>query len=287
MKDSNLIVQIAEPCHENWKNMSPTEKGRFCKACTKEVIDFTSKSDEEIITHVNNHGNACGRFYASQLNRKLIADRKKRNHWLSYAATLLLPMTLFSQQTKSAEKKTSKTEQLDTLKFKTLHISALNRTKPIAQKEKSTKTMTVIGTVHDDSGIPLPAATVIVKGTTTGKATDFDGIFSIKVTSGDILVVDYVGYKTKEIKILADVSEYKIEMIPDENALLEVVVVGGYRSCDTTSYPSTHIETAEAKVLKERTKNYFEFQRKKWKEKRAQRRAERAARKAEKQANNN
>lgn len=288
MKHSKLQLQISEPCHENWNNMSPTEKGKFCRACKKEVVDFTSKSDEEIIKHVNNHGNACGRFYASQLNRKLIANRKKRNHRLSYAATFLLPMTLFSQQTQSNEKKAAKTTQVDSLKFKRLDIYALNAkvNRVTLKQQQSSNSRIIYGTVTDDTGMSLPGATVLIKGTTTGKTTDFDGNFFIPANVKNTLVISYVGYKNQEIRIKEDTSNYKIQLNPS-GELEEVVVVGGYHSCDSNGYHSTHIETEETKALKQRTKNYFEFQRKKWKEKRAKRRKERAARKAARQAKNN
>ena len=291
MKHPELIVQIPEPCHEDWSNMSPTEKGKFCNACTKEVIDFSAKSDEEVIKHFTNHGNLCGRFHASQLNRKLIADRKKRNHWLSYAATLLLPMTLFSQQAKTDEKKTAKTEQLDTLKFKTLHISSLNRKGKVHSK-KQQDSITICGTVTDDTGLPLPVASVVIKGTNQGVSTDFNGNFSIKTKPGSILIVTYVGYEAKEVILYTNKFNYEVQLKPDGS--LEEVIIIGYSVCTdeyVSKYASTHypkpMTEEEIKERDQRTKNYFAFQKKKWKEKREKRRAKRKARKAEKQATNN
>ena len=52
----------------------------------------------------------------------------------------------------------------------------------------------VTGTVNDETGAPLPGATVIVEGTSRGVATDFDGNFSINAEEGEVLVVTYVGY---------------------------------------------------------------------------------------------
>ncbi|MEM6684565.1 MAG: carboxypeptidase-like regulatory domain-containing protein [Bacteroidota bacterium] len=280
MKHPKVTVSIPEPCHENWQHMTPTEKGRFCKVCTKEVIDFTSKSDEEIIKYVQHQKNACGRFYPSQLNRQLIADRKKRNHWLSYVATLLLPMSLFSQETVSPQKKINTTIQHDSLNFKRLDInSALQRK---AKLKVPNKTIIVTGNVIDDTSMLLPGASVIIKNTTTGKTTNFDGKFSIKVTLGDTLVISYVGFKSKEVTIEADRTEYAIALTEHE-ALEGLVVVGGIYS-KNTFYPSTHIETEAMKTRKKQARNYFAFQRKKWLEKRAKRREKRAARKAARNA---
>ncbi|MFV0564233.1 MAG: carboxypeptidase-like regulatory domain-containing protein, partial [Flavobacteriaceae bacterium] len=60
---------------------------------------------------------------------------------------------------------------------------------------------TISGTVTDDSGLPLPGATVLVKGTTRGASTDFDGNYSINAAQGATLVVSFVGYTTKEVKV--------------------------------------------------------------------------------------
>lgn len=61
--------QIPRPCHENWDSMSPTEKGRFCKACQKQVIDFTQQSREEVLLYLLQHPyqQVCGRMRSSQL----------------------------------------------------------------------------------------------------------------------------------------------------------------------------------------------------------------------------
>ena len=50
------------------------------------------------------------------------------------------------------------------------------------------------GEVNDETGAPLPGATVIVDGTSRGVATDFDGNFSIDAEQGEVLVITYVGY---------------------------------------------------------------------------------------------
>ena len=57
---------------------------------------------------------------------------------------------------------------------------------------------TITGLVTDDQG-PLPGATIVVKGTSNGVTTDFDGNFSIKASEGDILVVSFVGFENQEV----------------------------------------------------------------------------------------
>ena len=56
---------------------------------------------------------------------------------------------------------------------------------------------TISGTVSDNSG-PLPGVSIVIKGTTIGTETDFDGKYSIKAKSGNVLIFRYLGYKTAE-----------------------------------------------------------------------------------------
>ncbi|GAA4805897.1 SusC/RagA family TonB-linked outer membrane protein [Litoribaculum gwangyangense] len=83
---------------------------------------------------------------------------------------------------------------------------------------------TVSGTVSDASGLPLPGATVIVKGTTSGTSTDFDGKYSIQASQGATLVFSFVGYSTKEITVRAS-NTINVSLAEDAESLDEVVVV--------------------------------------------------------------
>lgn len=47
-----LHLKIAEPCTENWETMQPEDRGRFCAACQKTVVDLTGLSDKELLTHL-------------------------------------------------------------------------------------------------------------------------------------------------------------------------------------------------------------------------------------------
>jgi len=273
MKYPEITVQITKPCHEDWNKMSPTEKGKFCKVCTKEVVDFTAKSDEEVLRYLSNNGNICGRFHGSQLNRTLIADRKKRNHWLSYAASLLLPMILFSQGSTSSKHETTLTEQLTTPpQYKSLNIGSLKR-KAQLDANMQNDSINVKGTVMDDSGMPLPEASIYIKGTNQGTIADWDGNYKIKVKKGDHLVFAYVGFRSKTVKV-TQVTNYVILNVEVCDFLGEVVTTSPkdrYRSKFTKKVS----KSTEKQITKREkiTQNYFAFQRKKWLEKHAARKA--------------
>ncbi|RUA09921.1 MAG: TonB-dependent receptor [Fusobacteria bacterium] len=83
----------------------------------------------------------------------------------------------------------------------------------------------ITGVVYDESNMELPGASVIVKGSTVGTTTDFDGAFTITAQEGDVLEVDFIGYTTKYITV-GESSTYKIQLVPDSKELEEVIVVG-------------------------------------------------------------
>lgn len=83
----------------------------------------------------------------------------------------------------------------------------------------------VTGEVLDATGEPLIGASVMVKGTTDGVATDLDGRFTLNVPMGATLVVSYVGYKTQEVNVNSD---NLVITLADDTAMLDEVVVVGY-----------------------------------------------------------
>ncbi|MBC6999026.1 SusC/RagA family TonB-linked outer membrane protein [Cytophaga sp. FL35] len=96
----------------------------------------------------------------------------------------------------------------------------------------------ISGTVSDASG-PLPGASVIVKGTTNGAQTDFDGNYTLADVENDaILVVSYIGYASQEIPVNGQ-STINVTLQEDAQALEEVVIIG---------YGSTTVKDATGSV---------------------------------------
>lgn len=84
----------------------------------------------------------------------------------------------------------------------------------------------ITGTVVDENKMPLPGASILVKGLNIGSSTDFDGNFSLNVPeTGEVLVVSYLGYMTKELVISKNLT-FNIQLDIDTNTLDEIVVVG-------------------------------------------------------------
>lgn len=85
----------------------------------------------------------------------------------------------------------------------------------------------VSGTVSDKTG-PIPGVNVLVKGTSEGTQTDFNGAFKVNAKNGDVLVFTFVGFKSQEINYK---GKSPINVLLEENsALLDEVVVVGYGS---------------------------------------------------------
>lgn len=83
----------------------------------------------------------------------------------------------------------------------------------------------ITGTVTDSDGVPIPGANVVIKGTQTGAAADFDGNYSISAEEDDTLVFSSLGFKTVEV-VLGASATYDVQMETDSALLDEVVVVG-------------------------------------------------------------
>ncbi len=85
--------------------------------------------------------------------------------------------------------------------------------------------LSVSGTVTDTKGVPLPGVNVLVKGTSKGVSTDFDGKYLIEVQSNSILIFSYLGFQSKEIQV-TNQNTINIQLSEDASELEEILVVG-------------------------------------------------------------
>lgn len=110
------------------------------------------------------------------------------------------------------------------------------------------------GKVVDAKGEPIIGANIVIKGTSNGTITDFDGNFILEFTSGKILLISYVGYADKEVK-LTEKTFYNIVITEDTEILNEVVVtaMGIKKEKKALGYSVQDIKSAE--LLKNKTAN--------------------------------
>ncbi|CEN42898.1 TonB-linked outer membrane protein, SusC/RagA family [Capnocytophaga canis] len=89
----------------------------------------------------------------------------------------------------------------------------------------SAQMVSVKGTVTDEGKVPLPGVSVLIKNTTRGVATDFDGKYEIKANRGDVLVFSYLGFVTQEKTVGAGSSQtINVLLVEEAEQLGEVVV---------------------------------------------------------------
>ncbi len=101
--------------------------------------------------------------------------------------------------------------------------------------------LTYTGTVvSTEDNQPLIGATVLIKGTNTGVATDIDGTFSIEANVGQTLVFTYTGFATQEYTLSTD-TNLEVALAPD-NLILDEVVITGYGEQSRSSYTGAAVK---------------------------------------------
>lgn len=110
--------------------------------------------------------------------------------------------------------------------------------------------VTIKGTITDESNLPLPGVNVMIKETSKGTQTDFEGHYEITTNLGSILVFNYLGYVTEEYKITASNKEISFSMQPN-TAMLEEVVVTGFaakKERKAVGYSVSSVKTDAIKI---------------------------------------
>lgn len=218
-------LNIPQPCHEDWERMLPADKGRFCNSCQKQVIDFTGMSDSQLIAFFRkpSTGSVCGRFMQDQLERSMILP-KKRIPWLKYFFGVTIPALLVSQKVSAQGKVAITGDTIAVAQIRGQVISAVDK----AEDLKDSVGRVIEGRVQDEDGTGIPYASIRIKGSTQGTATDASGNFRITYYGEKkivILEVSYVGYETREIKVnMKQSSQSKINLKMKPQMLGEVVV---------------------------------------------------------------
>ncbi len=199
---ANILLQVPEPCHEDWMSMTAIEQGRFCQSCQKTVTDFSLMTDKEILLYLSNKGIAvCGRFTNDQLNRNLAPDQKKKFSWAYIwnivLATLLTTSAVHAQSKPAPVKKTSVSKNTKSPNEGEL-IGTINFIMP-------DQLSLVEGEIIDSqTNLPVPFASVLVKGTKSGVAADANGKFKLNVlfhSKEIVLLVSSVGYQAQEFVV--------------------------------------------------------------------------------------
>jgi CarboxypepD_reg-like domain/Secretion system C-terminal sorting domain len=218
-----LQLSIPTPCHEDWDNMTPVDKGKFCGSCQKQVVDFSNMNDRQVAEFFKkpSTGSVCGRFMADQLERGIEIPRK-RIPWLKYFFQFAIPAFLLSIKSSSAKaqgtvtvvktNKTSKQIVGEPLMAKcskplmgdTMIVTPVKYPVETVKGEISNITTkewsrTIYGNVMDEKGECLPGVSIMIKGTRIGVSADNNGQFRILAKTGNELVLSGAGLETTEV----------------------------------------------------------------------------------------
>ena len=132
------------------------------------------------------------------------------------------------------------------------HPNAVNKASITGISRSMKAQAPVTGIVKDETGAALPGVTVVIKGTTTGTQTDVNGKFALNANPGDVLVISYVGYISKQVTVGSN-TNFDITLAPDAKSLNEVVVtaLGIRKSQASLSYDQQTVSGKELEVAKD------------------------------------
>lgn len=215
-----MKINIPNPCKAPWDNMQTGPAGKLCLQCNKHVIDFTSMSDAELITSLQNHaGNLCGRFRNEQLNRPLLLHQapKPTTQLRKILAGILL--LAGANQTLQAQVGKIMIEPAVTIR---------NDNNNEQQQQDGSLLAQLKGRVFDaDTKEPIAFCMLYIKDSHLSAIADKDGFFVLdlpKSLSGDSITLqcNYIGYEThlssfKTSNLPANLS---IALKPEENTFI-------------------------------------------------------------------
>ena len=220
-----LAVRIPTPCPASWAAMTPTAAGRHCASCQKTVVDFTQKTDAEILAYLaGTTGEICGRLRADQQNRPLVSTTpvSPAPRWRIWLAATLALWSARESESLGVEARTKPTPT---------HHSP---TKAHAQRH-SARTTLLRGTVHDAAtGEPLAGVAIFLKGENQTATTDSAGQFSLRLPTGRSaaqqrhLVLHRAGYLSRYVALTPAPDPVHLTLRADP-AAAGVEVVAAYK----------------------------------------------------------
>ena len=189
-------------CNQVWTEMPENDLGRHCQKCSHTIIDFRNSTDSEIAEkHLFSDAKVCGLYTKQQLQKPIKASppsNKARFNSIYFASLSVLTSSSFAQ-----EKSEIKTEQTDNYLPEKIKVNSNNYKENTGASSLQSKSIIISGKLTDENGEPLPGGNIIVKGSSTGVSTEYDGIYKLildeNFTSHTLtLVYSYIGFTTVE-----------------------------------------------------------------------------------------
>lgn len=225
---TQLQISIPAPCHESWANMDATDKGAFCHSCRKEVIDFSTMTDREVIDYLQKHATGCGRFRTDQLNANL-STPKISNGLFKWKAMFVGLLPILSAQHLSASEITPPATDQSSI------VDSHKKDTTLAPIDHDIE---ICGTVFDEKGEKLMDSYAVLvdasgRNTKIASNVDSDGNFSLLISKeayNDLyrLKVVCLGYQSIILRFTKEPSQYyNIEMKPPVVEFVSSMVFGG------------------------------------------------------------
>ncbi len=223
-----LYVHIPTPCHEDWQQMTPVDKGRFCESCAKQVVDFSLMTDQEILNHLSKaSGKLCGRFANDQLQRPLqpLKEEKKKFWWIA----AMMPLLMLFEKAGAQKNNVTQGAPAITIKTPRTEIMGKMRVKDISVVDQSDlKQRSITGKITDKDGKSIPFANIMIGETHIGAKADTAGAFQLMIpeqSDSTFINISAIGYTNKKVYLDKNVSDYIINLEESVNTLNPVTVI--------------------------------------------------------------
>lgn len=234
----SLLLNIPEPCHENWQNMTPQEQGRFCGSCQKIVVDFSAMTDKEILAYFSVASQqVCGRFSNDQLNKELeMPPARKRITW-AYIWNVLLASVLVTKTYAQGVPQVKKQRLLPAIAQKPVVVGWTTTSLDPVDVVIPDK---IKGVVLDaQTNQPVPGASMRIKGTQNGTSADATGNFEWPVENKHTLELEFsaIGYEPQTVQLNTTTDRKPLQvLLKPAAAVLQEVTVMGYGTCIKHAY---------------------------------------------------
>jgi hypothetical protein len=223
-----LSLTIPKPCSEKWNSFTPVPMGGFCSSCSKVVTDFTTMTDEQIITALcNSSRTVCGRFRPDQLRNYGAKPVTTIGPGFTLLRAGVMGLLILLISRPGSARMVHEKQKIE--------ISS-DQNQPVDDCSILNQTSMIRGIVRDKyDHSPVPGVNVIIKGTEIGTMADVNGLFELRADfkEGDVLLFTFIGYETKEYlvpKSIGKVLEIDIELFMDVSVLGEVAVNDVYQN---------------------------------------------------------
>ncbi len=237
--------------------MTPVQSDcRHCAACDRQIIDFSKKTDAELLTFLQqNRGKICGRFSVLQLERPLMAPRLAKRSGLTAIAASFAAVMAAQQPTGNQTPEPLQTEQVPAV-----DREVMGKVMYYNFMEAEDSVRSISGRILDELDQPLFGVAIAFADSKLGTVTDAEGNFSLKIPMDTLrahtleISLHYFGFEHKNVLLPKRVLEEDLALLPTETMMTstEPQMLMGVMMYDGPDY-----ETAPKSGLKSKVRQFM------------------------------